>query len=64
MTQDDFIANRELLALLMSDEPPTPEQVIEARNQIWQDGRDINPNIFAQLVELAVLAEKRREKLN
>ena len=56
-----FEENFHLIKLLRSEDPPNIMQVIDARNCIWKDGKDFDPNLFANLVELAILYNAKVE---
>jgi hypothetical protein len=61
----DELNNGLLLELMFQDTPPSIDQVINARNELWRRGAEPSMPLFFNLVELAVHHEhKCREEWN
>lgn len=61
----DELNNGLLLELMFQDTPPSVDQVINARNELWRRGADPSMALFFNLVELAVRHESYlREEWN
>lgn len=56
-----YAQNENLLLLLQEKQTPTPEEVINARNTLWDKGHNVDLNLFGHLIELAVLHQSRKK---